>query len=157
MTVKVEVSQKKINEITRRLRATKTAVTSKRILKVILLNLKQGIFLRTISGRDKNNVSFFPYSADYAEQEGKTLVNLLQSEDMLNSMTQKVLTNDTGKIFFSRPDMADRAEDHIKGRGNLPVRDFFGLSPEQEIGAVKLYQREVNKELKRKNVGAELA
>lgn len=156
MTVSVKVSQKQVNEITRRLREAKKSATSRRIMQVVLLNLKQGIFLRTITGKDKNNVSFIPYSAEYAEEEGKTLVNLIQTEGMFNSMTQKVLSNDTGMIFFSNARGRELARKHIKGEGKLPQRDFFGLSPEQEIGAVKLYQREVNKQLKRKDVGAEL-
>ena len=124
------------------------------ILEKIMVDVKQRIKLRTQSGKDKNNKSFTPYSKQYSEQEGKTLVNLTQSAGMLNSMTQKVLSNESGKIFFSNKrakTLADIHNNQGAGRGKV-IRAFFGVNKDDRTFAFSSYRKATAPELAKRGV-----
>lgn len=144
MSVEVTVDKRQIRSIEKRLRATKTAITDKTVLNAILLKLKSRILLRTLSGQDENNRPFVPYSEKYAKEEGKTIVNLQRTGEMLNAMTQKVLTGNKGIIFFNTSDAKTKAFKHQHGVG-VPQRKFFGINGFDEVSAVNLYANEIKK------------
>jgi hypothetical protein len=98
--------------------------------------------------------SFQPYSSAYASEEGKTMVNLTLTGTMLNAMTQKALSNTTGKIFFTNAGYSgtsltarDVAKIHNEGRG-VPKREFFAVSSQDNKSALNIYQKGVKKALK---------
>ena len=100
MGLTVKVNNLQIKSVISKLERTKKAVTGKRIMNTILLKVKNNILLRTNAGKDVNFSSFQGYNAAYASLEGKTIVNLTRTGTMLNAMTQKVLSNTKGIIFF---------------------------------------------------------
>ena len=142
---KISVKPGQIKSIVRRLNRFGKNISSRNVLNVIALGIKNRILVRTHSGLDKNFKRFYPYNAAYAEKEGKTLVNLTQRGHMLNSMTQKVLNNNVAKIFFSTKQQREKALWHVTGAGNLPVRDFFGVNRKDEKFALKAYQKNLSK------------
>lgn len=100
---------------------------------------------RTLQGKDVNGENFEKYSKDYGdfkrEGHGKgrgrdnkkgrnvyaTAVNLTQTGRMLGSMATTNISNGS-KIYFADPDRKAIAAYHNTGAGDLPQREFFGLS-----------------------------
>ena len=151
MSVAYQVDQNEIKEISAKLSKFGKAITNKNILSLLAVRIKDGIRLRTLSGKDIDGNAFAKYSAKYKAKEGKTAVNLMLTGNMLNSMTQKVISNDTVQIFFTNKDARNKALGHMEGANNLPAREFFGVSSEGRKKALKTYAEEVAKQ--RKAVG----
>ena len=61
-------------------------------LRLLGSEIVTGIILRTQKGKDKNNKTFKPYSAEYAKNKGSK-VNLTVTGNMLNSISHKKITN----------------------------------------------------------------
>lgn len=97
---------------------------------------------RTDSGRDRNGNAFKPYSKMYRNSLdfkafGKSSsVNLKLTGDMMSAMDRVGEKGDAVEIGFVDELEASKAHGHITGGGNLPVRDFFGLT-EKEINQLK--------------------
>ena len=106
--------------------------------------LVQTVLKRTAAGKDKNGQPFHPYSAEYIRSDdfgltGKSAsnVNLRLSGDMLADLS--VLSARDGRIVIGFDSEEQRAKAHghqtgKEGSGDLPVRDFLGIS-EQELAA----------------------
>jgi phage gpG-like protein len=122
------------------------AVTDNSLLEKVALQVKQNIFMLTNAGKDYKGNSFKPYSL----VTGKVgIVNLTNTGQMMNSLTQKSLSNNAVMLFFmeARDDgkrNSDIARKHINGYG-VPVRDFFGVSEKSNSEIVKEYQTAINK------------
>lgn len=140
--IEVTVKGRQIRKVAARLKKFNKKVTNRSIIEAILLKTKADIKLRTQSGLDFRNQPFTAYNPRYAKSEGKTLVNLTKSGDMLNLMSQKVLNPNKGIIFFSRTTEAEKAERHMTGDG-VPKREFFGVSKKNDKNAVKIYQKRI--------------
>lgn len=108
--------------------------------KAIAQEVVDFIVERTLSGKDKDNINFKPYSKSYVKSldfkiAGKSAsnVNLKLSGDMLASL--KPLTHRSGSItvgYEAGDENNGKAEGNIKGTyGNkkqvAPKRDFLGI------------------------------
>lgn len=100
---------------------------------------------RTASGIDRSGKKFKAYSKSYKASdlfstEGKsTAVNLRLLGDMLESFDIKDTTRNRVQIGFADGTEAAKAHGHITGGGNggnLPVRDFFGIS-QRDIAEIR--------------------
>lgn len=132
-----------------RIKAKKDKVFTRDIVEELALQAKNAILLNTGMAKDKNRAQFASYSYLYAQKKGLGInqVNLIQSGLMLNSMTQKALDNKTAMIFFTNSTASERAGWHIDGAGNLPKRDFFGVSDVDVQKLVAQYKKFVNQVL----------
>ena len=143
---------KKINDINKRLgEFAKNAVTKSNIENSALI-VKNNIFLRTSAGKSPNGGSFEKYSESYSKREGKSIVSMTKSGDMLGAMTQKALSDDKAIIFFNTSEARKLAEIHNKkgaGKSKI-VRAFFQPSKSDRKKAVNAFRHEVMKQLKRK-------
>ena len=103
---------------------------------------------RTIAGTDKNGKPFDDYSENYekikAKRGGKHFtgeVNLNDKGHMLGNLTFKA-TKVTSFLFFPKPLEQSKALGHIKGvkKNNLPIRDFFGLTIDEEKEVLEVFE-----------------
>lgn len=154
MAIDIKVNDKQVNNIKKRLKRVGKSATNRRIMNTVLLKVKNNIILRTNSGKDVNMSPFLPYNPNYASEEGKTIVNLTRTGTMLGAMTQKVINNRKGKIFFinsgykdSNTTVHDLVRYHNQGDG-VPKREFFGASSIDNKLAVSEYQKAVYKAIK---------
>lgn len=92
--------------------------------------------------KDINEKAFKKYSKAYQNSDdfkasGKTSkVNMSLTGDMLADVD---ILRDTSKeivIGFTDPEESAKAHGHVTGGGNLPRRDFFGLS-QRDVNALK--------------------
>ena len=142
MTAEFIVDEKEFSDIANKIAQLGKEVTNKTVLEKIALTIKNNIFQRTQAGKDVNFQPFAKYSSWYAQKEGKTIVNLAKTGGMLNSMTQKVLSNDTAKIFFTNKRARELALKHQTGEG-VPVRNFFGVSVRDRQDAQKEFLKQI--------------
>ena len=107
-----------------------------RIKEKIAKTIRDLIYQRTLTGKDRFGQFFAPYSGSYSETKqgmGSSVVNLYLTGHMFKSMTER-LDNDDALVFFADDFANKKAHWHISGAGKLPTRDFFGAS-EQEVQA----------------------
>ena len=152
--ISYEVSKAELASIKANIRGVEKSLFDSTVLEKIALEIKQRIKLRTQGGKDKNYKNFKKYSAGYAKKEKKTLVNMTQSADMLNALTQKAMSNNTIKIFFDNDDAKELADIHINkgaGRGKV-IRDFFGVNKKDKDLAFETYQKATAPELAKRGI-----
>jgi hypothetical protein len=116
-------------------------------LQAVGRELVQIILMRTADGKDKNGKPFVGYSDDYKESDDFQLtgkspgnVNLRLSGDMLADFG--VISARDGRIVlgFDSEEQRAKAHGHMTGQegsGNLPVRDFLGISNEELAQAIR--------------------
>jgi SpoU rRNA methylase family enzyme len=107
------------------------------------VQLKEIILDRTDRGLDFNKRRFVPYSPSYAEEKGKTVVNLQDTNDMLQSIDSQV------QLFFREQTQAKKALFHQKGLGKLPERIFFKFNLKTEKLIRRSFEQFMKKEIKR--------
>ena len=157
----LSVDPKDLKHIEDNLRFLSQEITSKAILEALGVQIKDIIFLNTSAGQDADGKSFVDYDPAYAEQHGKTIVNLTDTGTMLNAMTQKVFEdNNLVKVFFANIDhpnfdgtVAELAEIHNDlGAGkSKKIREFFGLDNFNLGEVIATYQDHVAKVTKKAN------
>jgi len=149
----IEVNQKELNALIQKLSDFGARITTGAILEQLAVKVKNTIYLKTQAGRDADNRPFAPYSAPYQREEGKTFVNLTKTGHLLNSMTQKVLSNNTSKVFFgnyrypnglSTQQLAEIHDQKGAGRRRV-IRHFFGVNETDIQDLTKTYQAEVDR------------
>jgi hypothetical protein len=125
----------------------KDTTLPRQYLQAVGRELVQIILRRTAAGKDKNGKPFVGYSDDYKESDdfgltGKSPgnVNLRLSGDMLADFS--VLAARNGRIIlgFDSEEQRAKAHGHMTGQegsGNLPVRDFLGISDEELAQAIR--------------------
>jgi len=153
--ISYEVSQKELTGIINNLAGIEKTLFNPAILEKLAVDIKKRVALRTQSGKDKKSKPFKKYSAGYTKQEGKTLVNLTRTTaGMLNSMTQKAMSNEVVKIFFSNKRARELADIHINkgaGKGKV-IRDFFGVNEKDREFAFSSYRKATAGELAKRGV-----
>ena len=152
--ISYEVSQKELTGIINNLAGIEKTLFNPAILEKLAVDIKKRVALRTQSGKDKKSKPFKKYSAGYAIKEGKDLVNLTQTAGMLNSMTQKAMSNEVVKIFFSNKRARELADIHINkgaGKGKV-IRDFFGVNEKDREFAFSSYRKATAGELAKRGV-----
>ena len=148
MTLTYEIDQKELQSIVSRLGKLGEQITNKDILEKIALQVKTNIQMRTAAGKDVNYKPFKKYSKRYGAMK-RSGVNLYLHGDMMNALTQKVISNDTAKIFFMTKQQADKARAHNNGEGNLPQREFFGVNPKDREMVYATYNQSVKENLRK--------
>ena len=113
------------------------------------VQLKEIILDRTDRGLDFNKRRFVPYSPSYAEEKGKTVVNLQDTNDMLQSIDSKIKNKNQVQLFFREQTQAKKALFHQKGLGKLPERKFFAFNFKTEKLIRRTFEQFMKKEIKR--------
>ena len=108
---------------------------------------------RTASGRGLNG-SFTPYAASTRRSRGKRgrktgSVDLMDTGQMLGSMTWKVKNPSLGLVFFSNTLAARKAMWHHTGAGHLPVRKWFDVNNREEFQVGSQFRNEFIKRMAR--------
>ena len=112
------------------------------------LQLKKIIDTRTDMGLDINKRRFVAYSPMYSALKGKTVVNLQDTNKMLQSIDSKVKNKNTVQIYFRSQRHAKKALWHQQGMGNLPVRKFFGYDKRTEKVIRDTFEKFIKKQIK---------
>ena len=118
------------------------------------VQLKEIILERTDRGLDFNKRRFVPYSPSYAEEKGKTVVNLQDTNDMLQSIDSKIKNKNQVQLFFREQTQAKKALFHQKGLGKLPERIFFKFNLKTEKLIRRSFEQFMKKEIKRLKIRA---
>tara|TARA_A100001201_G_scaffold139993_1_gene132579 strand:+ start:909 stop:1367 length:459 start_codon:yes stop_codon:yes gene_type:complete len=113
------------------------------------VQLKEIILDRTDRGLDFNKRKFVPYSPSYAEEKGKTIVNLQDTNRMLQSIDSKLKSKNKVQLFFRSQTQARKALFHQKGLGKLPERIFFKFNLKTEKLIRRSFEQFMKKEIKR--------
>ena len=111
--------------------------------------LKTIIVKRTQLGKDQDGKKFVGYSPAYAELKGKTTVDLEDTNQMLQSISSKVVSRNKAQVFFRSQREATKGLFHQKGMGNLPKRKFFGFNKKTEKVIQRTYENFLKKEIRR--------
>lgn len=110
-----------------------------RYIDEILARLDRGIGK---DGKLKSYSSAYKKSEAFGAYGKSNTVNLKLTGSMRASL-DVVETNSTGvTLGFTNKTDEDKAIGHVNGRGNLPVRDFFGLPRKEEEQIMKDVVRE---------------
>ena len=113
------------------------------------VQLKEIILERTDRGLDFNKKTFTPYSPSYAEEKGKTVVNLQDTNKMLQSIDSKLKNKNQVQVYFRSQTQAKKALFHQKGLGKLPERIFFKFNLKTEKLIRRSFEQFMKKEIKR--------
>ena len=112
------------------------------------VQLKTIIDTRTDKGLDINRKRFVGYSPSYAEEKGKTIVNLQDTNKMLQSIDSKKRNKNQVQIYFRSQAQAKKALWHQQGMGKLPVRKFFGYDKRTEKVIRDTFEKFMKKQIK---------
>ena len=114
------------------------------------VQLKEIILEKTDRGiRFDTGRQFVPYSPSYAEEKGKTTVNLQDTNKMLQSIDSKIKNKNQVQLFFRSQTQARKALFHQKGLGKLPERKFFAFNFQTEKLIRRTFEQFMKKEIKR--------
>jgi len=116
------------------------------------VQLKEIIITRTDRGLDFNKRKFVPYSPQYAEEKGKTVVNLQDTNRMLQSIDSKIRSKNKAQVFFRSQSEAKKALWHNQGEGKLPVRKFFAYNLKTEKLIKRTFEQFMKKEIRRMKI-----
>ena len=111
--------------------------------------LKTIIVKRTELGKDQDGIKFVGYSSAYAELKGKSTVDLEDTNQMLQSISSKVVSKNKAQVFFRSQREATKGLFHQMGMGNLPKRKFFGFNKKTEKVIQDTFEKFVKKEIRK--------
>ena len=111
--------------------------------------LRRIIEEKTKRGEKYTSGRFVAYSPEYSALKGKTVVDLKDTNRMLQSMKSRTVSNYKAQVYFNDMGMAKRAYWHQTGSGNLPERPFFGFNKKVENVIKRQFENLVSKELRR--------
>ena len=116
--------------------------------------IQTAIKTRTAKGKDWKGGSFKPYSEGYKKKRLKrgatTTPNLMWSGQMLGNMTNKQVSANKYKIFFSNQTQNRKAAYHDfygAGKGKV-IRPFFSVSNKEEQKAVNIFKKSFERDLR---------
>ena len=119
------------------------------------VQLKEIILEKTDRGiRFDTSRDFTPYSPSYAEEKGKTVVNLQDTNDMLQSIDSQLKNKNQVQLFFREQTQAKKALFHQKGLGKLPEIIFFKFNLKTEKLIRRSFEQFMKKEIKRLKIWA---
>jgi len=101
---------------------------------------------RTIRGYDRHGRPFRPYAQSTREQRRKRgrqtdHVDLHDTGSMLAAMQSRLIGQGKAEVRFASAREAAKAAAHQYGRGNLPKREFFGLTPKERQEVLSVITR----------------
>lgn len=111
--------------------------------------LRRIIETKTTRGEKYTSGRFPGYSPEYSALKGKTVVDLQDSNRMLQSMKSRVVNNYKTQLYFNDMSLAKRAYWHQVGAGNLPQRPFFGFNKKVENVIKKSFEKHIATQIKR--------
>lgn len=111
--------------------------------------LRRIIEEKTKRGEKYTSGRFVAYSPEYSALKGKTVVDLKDTNRMLQSMKSRTVSNYKAQVYFNDMGMGKRAYWHQTGSGNLPERPFFGFNKKVENVIKRQFENLVSKELRR--------
>ena len=112
------------------------------------VQLKEIILERTDRGVDFNKSKFAGYSPMYSALKSKTIVNLQDTNRMLQSIDSKIRNKNKVQIYFRSQSQAKKALWHQQGMGNLPQRKFFGYDRRTEKVIRDSFEKFIGKQIK---------
>ena len=112
------------------------------------VQLKEIILERTDKGIDLNKRKFTAYSPMYSALKGKSVVNLQDTNRMLQSIDSKKRNKNQVQIYFRSQAQAKKALWHQQGMGKLPVRKFFGYDKRTEKVIRDTFEKFMKKQIK---------
>jgi len=115
--------EKKLDDFTKK-------ISNKENIEVACQLVADNIKLRTRQGVDEDLQAFAPYNAKYAEDKGKTTVDLTDTGSMLKSISKRAISSNEGIIYFATERDQRIANKHQNiGVGKRQIkRKFFGIS-----------------------------
>jgi len=113
------------------------------------IQLKEIILERTDKGFDMNKSKFTSYSPMYSALKGKSVVNLQDTNRMLQSIDSKILNKNKVQIYFRSQSQAKKALWHQQGMGKLPERKFFGYNLATEKVIRRSFEQFIKKEIRK--------
>ena len=116
------------------------------------IQLKEIILERTDKGFDMNKSKFTAYSPMYSALKGKSVVNLQDTNKMLQSIDSKILNKNKVQIYFRSQSQAKKALWHQQGMGKLPQRKFFGYNLSTEKVIRRSFEQFIKKQIKALNI-----
>ena len=150
------IDNSQIQSLIKRLGAFGETITATDILAGLAGDIKNKILLRTGSGVDYKGKKFAPYSASYKKSaefkrvKAGDLVNLTLTGEMLNLMTQKIISASqaTAMLYFSSVEARNKARWHNKeGAGKKKtIREFFNVSDSDYKSAINKYKKTIAKQ-----------
>jgi len=150
----IEVKQSEITAINKSLKRVSENIFDKRVMAQILVKVKENIRKRTETGVDVNLKPFKPYNSKYAAKKKKTRVDLTDTGRMLNALTQKVINNDTGRIFLQNSRYKGGSDVHTVAAKNEETRKFFGYNSGDEKFVRDSYQKVIDSAVRQFNSGS---
>jgi hypothetical protein len=111
------------------------------------------IIERTLDGKDKSGKAFKKYAKSYKESlafkiYGKSnSVNLKLTGEMQSAIDVIKVGKTTVTIGFVDDNEELKALGHVNGANYLPVRDFWGVSPEDQYTALKSIIKDIEAEV----------
>ena len=112
------------------------------------VQLKEIILERTDKGIDLNKRKFTAYSPMYSALKGKSVVNLQDTNRMLQSIDSKKRNKNQVQIYFRSQAQAKKALWHQQGMGKLPVRKIFGYDKRTEKVIRDTFEKFMKKQIK---------
>lgn len=108
---------------------------------------------RTSSGKNIDGEEFDNYSPEYAKRKGvgRGDVDLVLSGRMMAGIRTSNYTNANVSIYMLNR-QSPKAHGHVTGGNYLPVRDFFGITEEDEVKILKEVLQDLNKEDEAKQI-----
>ena len=116
------------------------------------IQLKEIILERTDKGFDMNKSKFTAYSPMYSALKGKSVVNLQDTNRMLQSIDSKIINKNQVQIYFRSQTQAKKALWHQQGMGKLPQRKFFGYNLSTEKVIRRSFEQFIKKQIKALNI-----
>ena len=116
------------------------------------IQLKEIILERTDKGFDMNKSKFTAYSPMYSALKGKSVVNLQDTNRMLQSIDSKIKNKNQVQIYFRSQTQAKKALWHQQGMGKLPQRKFFGYNLSTEKVIRRSFEQFIKKQIKALNI-----
>ena len=99
-----------------------------------------------------NKSKFTAYSPMYSALKGKSVVNLQDTNKMLQSIDSKILNKNKVQIYFRSQSQAKKALWHQQGMGKLPQRKFFGYNLSTEKVIRRSFEQFIKKQIKALNI-----
>ena len=112
------------------------------------LQLKEIILEKTSKGQKFSGGKFPAYSPQYSELKGKTVVDLQDTNRMLQSIGTKTINKNKVQLYFRNNNLAKRAYWHHTGQGNLPERPFFDFNNRTEKIIRNTYEKYLKQQIK---------
>lgn len=121
-------------------------LSDKQVMSQIGAAIKLDVRKRTQSGTDVHGKAFKSYKTSSSKSRGRRgrntgRVDLLDTGRMLGAITTTKVTDKEVHVGFTRVIEREKASYHQQGKGNLPKREFFGLSKKARRDLIETFTK----------------